>query len=320
MGRCSRWRWPAARREVRLRVSATELREHEVVEFGVAIASDGPLDLVMVSLAVDGFGAAGGPFEWVTTVPAGGQADVVAALRPLRWGRQILGPAVIVARGAACLVAPRPITTPGRVIRVLPSTGQFTARGAVPHALAYAGDHRSSQVGPGGGVRERAALSRRATGCATSTGRATHKAGEVHVTSTLTDRSTEVVILIDSAHDAGPVGASILDIEVHAAAAIAEHYLARGDLVSIEEYGVRHRSLRAGAGHRHADRVREWLMDIRRPTDVTTSDDDEQWLSWGVVSRSLVIVLSPLLDETVAAQLATLRARGSSVVAVDSNT
>jgi uncharacterized protein (DUF58 family) len=42
------------------------------------------------------------------------------------------------------------------------------------------------------------------------------------------------------------------------------------------------------------------------------------WLTAGGVSRSLVIVLSPLLDEQVAAQLATLRARGSSVVAVDS--
>jgi uncharacterized protein (DUF58 family) len=301
---------------INLRVSATELREEEVLEFGVLVASEGPLDLVTISLVVEGFGATGGPIEWATAVPAGGESEVVAALRPARWGRQLLGPAVVIARGPAALVTTAPITIAGGVIHVLPSTGSFTARGAVPHALAYAGDHRSSQIGPGvefASVRPFSPGDR----LRHINWRATLKAGEVHVTSTLTERSTQVVVLIDSSHDAGPIGGSILDIEVHAAAAIAEHYLARGDLVAMEEYGGRHRSLAAGAGRRHADRVREWLMDVRRPVDGVPLDEG-MWLTAGGVSRSLVIVLSPLLDEQVAAQLATLRARGSSVVAVDS--
>jgi uncharacterized protein (DUF58 family) len=300
---------------VSLRVTANEVREDEVVEFGVAVDSDGPLDLVTISLAVDGFGATQAPIEWVTTVPAGGASEVVAALRPMRWGRQMIGPAVVIARGPACLVANAPIKLAGRIIRVLPRADVFTARGEVPHALAYAGDHRSSQVGPGvefANVRPFSPGDR----LRHINWRATLKSDEVHVTSTLTERSTEVVVLLDSSHDAGPLGGSILDIEVHAAAAIAEHYLAHGDLVAMEEYGGRRRSLRAGAGRRHADRVREWLMDVRRPIDGVALDD-EMWLVSGAVSRRLVIVLSPLLDDGVATRLATLRARGSSVVAVD---
>jgi len=298
-----------------LRVSAGDIREGEVLEAGISVDSASPLDLVTVSLATTGFVSPRGRREWVTVVDAAGHAEISVTLRAERWGRQSVGPLIVVARGPGAFTAPDAVVAPAIAVRVLPSRESFEARGAVPHALAYAGDHRSNRIGPGvefASVRPFAPGDR----LRNINWRATLRGSEIHVTSTSTERSAEIVVLVDSSHDAGPLGGSILDISVHAAGAIAEHYLARGDLVTMEEYGARHRRLPAGAGHRHADRAREWLMDVRPPFGERGSAF-EPWLAGGTVSRSLVVVLTPLLDDYVAEQLASLRGRGSSVVAVD---
>ena len=66
---------------------------------------------------------------------------------------------------------------------------------------------------------------------------------QLHVAATLSDRDAEVVVLLDVLAEAGRSGgvdgaASVLDTTVRAAAAIAEHYLHRGDRVSLLEYGA----------------------------------------------------------------------------------
>ena len=74
---------------------------------------------------------------------------------------------------------------------------------------------------------------------------------ELHVAATLSDRDAEVVLLLDVLSEAGTSGgvkgsASVLDTTVRSAAAIAEHYLKRGDRVSLLEYGASARRLRPG--------------------------------------------------------------------------
>src|SRR5687768_18361781 len=64
-------------------------------------------------------------------------------------------------------------------------------------------------------------------------------------------------LLLDVLHEAGRSGghggaASVLDTTVRAAAAIAEHYLTRGDRVALLEYGFRSRdrkSTRLNSSH-----------------------------------------------------------------------
>ncbi|GAB3945680.1 hypothetical protein GCM10027614_37870 [Micromonospora vulcania] len=85
---------------------------------------------------------------------------------------------------------------------------------------------------------------------------------------TLSDRDAEVVVLLDVLAEAGRSGgvggaASVLDTTVRAAAAIAEHYLHRGDRVSMLEYGPGARRLRPAAGRRQYLTVLEWLLDVR---------------------------------------------------------
>jgi uncharacterized protein (DUF58 family) len=136
------------------------------------------------------------------------------------------------------------------------------------------------------------------------------------VNTTTTERGAEVLILIDSQHDAGRPGATILDVTVHAAASIADHYLGLGDRLGLVEYGGHNRTLPAGAGPRQIALVHDWLLDVSPPTGVGTSRSVE-WLANKPVERALVVALTPLLDEEAAVRLAVLRRRGASVAAVD---
>ena len=143
---------------------------------------------------------------------------------------------------------------------------------------------------------------------------------QLHVAATLSDRDAEIVVLLDVLHESGRSGGvfgrrSVLDLTVRAAAGIAEHYLHRGDRVSLVEYGGFSRRLRASSGHRHFMASLEWLLDVR-----TRSGMESPPVLFGAHMMSpnaLVIVLTPLIDPRSAAMLARLARSGRTVVAVD---
>src|SRR3954452_10181923 len=112
--------------------------------------------------------------------------------------------------------------------------------------------------------------------------------------------------------------APVLDTAVRAAAAIAEHYLQRGDRVSLLEYGAAARRLRPATGRRQYLTVLEWLLDVR--PDPGEADEDDYQNVFGmhhVSSDALVVVLTPLVDPRSADMLAQLTQSGRYVVAVD---
>ncbi|RQX14949.1 DUF58 domain-containing protein, partial [Micromonospora chalcea] len=156
---------------------------------------------------------------------------------------------------------------------------------------------------------------------ATCSWRVSLRARQLHVAATLSDRDAEVVVLLDVLAEAGRSGgvngpASVLDTTVRAAAAIAEHYLHRGDRVSMLEYGPAARRLRPATGRRQYLTVLEWLLDVHAESSPHEPYDQvfgPQLLS----SDALVVVLTPLLDERSAQMLARLARGGRFVVAVD---
>src|SRR5690606_13316478 len=95
--------------------------------------------------------------------------------------------------------------------------------------------------------------------------RVTRRTGDVHVNSTLSERDADVVLVLDTRHEAGVSGGvdgpvSVADATVRAAAAITEHYTRQGDRVALVEFGTRLRRLRAGTGRRHHLAALEWLV------------------------------------------------------------
>jgi len=251
------------------------------------------------------------------TVPADGWAAVELSGDALRWGRQDVGPAA--ARVAACggLLASRPVVTPPRGVRVYPVTEPFNATEAMPAAAGLVGNHRSRRMGEGGelaGVRPFAPGDR----LRRIDWRVSLRTRDLHVASTLSDRDAEVVLLLDVLGEVGLSGgvagsASVLDTTVRAAAAIAEHYLQRGDRVSLLEYGATARRLRPATGRRQYLTVLEWLLDVR----ADPVEHEQDFGAHHVSSDALVVVLTPLIDPRAADMLAQLAQSGRYVVAVD---
>ena len=253
-------------------------------------------------------------------VTAGGAAMVDLSGEALRWGRHDVGP--VAARVAACggLLACRPVVTPARGVRVYPETEPFAAVDAMPAAAGLVGNHRSRRPGEGGelaGVRPFTPGDR----LRRIDWRVSLRTRDLHVAATLSDRDAEVLLLLDVLGEAGTSGgvrgsASVLDTTVRAAAAIAEHYLKRGDRVSLLEYGASGRRLRPATGRRQYLIVLEWLLDVR--ADVADQAAHEQVLGLHHVSSdALVVVLTPLLDPRSADLLAQLIQSGRYTVAVD---
>ncbi|MGI5525533.1 DUF58 domain-containing protein [Micromonospora sp. CA-259024] len=257
---------------------------------------------------------------FVTSVPTGSAVDLDLAGRALRWGRHPVGPAGARVATAGGLLVSRAVITEPVQVRVYPRTEPFEAVEAMPRAAGLVGAHHSRRPGEGGelaGVRIFAPGDR----LRRIDWRVSLRARQLHVASTLSDRDAEVVVLLDVLAEAGRSGgvgraASVLDTTVRATAAIAEHYLHRGDRVSLLEYGPAARRLRPAAGRRQYLTVLEWLLDVR----VRSSSHEPYDQVFGpqlLSSDALVVVLTPLLDERSAQMLARLTRAGRFVVAVD---
>ena len=331
-------RRPAALPELELGVGDTHLVEGAPLAATVAVANP---DLVGYDLAVVrtrmsrwlrveqvGFGgtgldvsrSGGADRPFVTSVPRGSAVDLELTGTALRWGRHPIGPAgVRVAAADGLLVSRAVITDPIRA-RVYPRTEPFDAVEAMPRAAGLVGAHRSRRPGEGGelaGVRVFAPGDR----LRRIDWRVSLRARQLHVASTLSDRDAEVVVLLDVLAEAGRSGgvngtASVLDTTVRAAAALAEHYLHRGDRVSMLEYGPAARRLRPATGRRQYLTVLEWLLDVQ--AESSPHEPYDQVFGPQVLSSdALVVVLTPLLDERSAQMLARLARGGRFVVAVD---
>ncbi|MEU4558938.1 DUF58 domain-containing protein [Actinoplanes sp. NPDC023936] len=312
-------RRPKAVPEVTITADEEHIVEGGEVEAGITVANPDVIgyDLVVVRTRTSPWlrlRHADRPFA--ITVPSDGWAAIDLPGEALRWGRQDVGPAA--ARAAACggLLACRPIVTPARGVRVYPVTEPFNATEAMPAAAGLVGAHRSRRPGEGGelaGVRQFAPGDR----LRRIDWRVSLRTRDLHVAYTLSDRDAEVLLLLDVLGEVGLAGgvrgsSSVLDTTVRAAAAIAEHYLHRGDRVSLLEYGASGRRLRAASGRRQYLTVLEWLLDVR-----ADPVEESFVVPHHISSSALVVVLTPLVDPRAADMLAQLTQSGRYTVAVD---
>lgn len=263
-----------------------------------------------------------GPVDrpFATAVPPSSAVDLTLAGTALRWGRHPIGPAGARAAAADGLLVSRAVITEPTRVTVYPKTEPFEAVEAMPRAAGLVGAHHSRRPGEGGelaGVRVFTPGDR----LRRIDWRVSLRTKQLHVAATLSDRDAEVVLLLDVLAEAGRSGgvdgtASVLDTTVRAAAAIGEHYLHRGDRVSMLEFGPSARRLRPSTGRRQYLTVLEWLLDVQAESWPDEADDQvfgPQLLS----SDALVVVLTPLLEERSAQMLAQLARSGRFVVAVD---
>ena len=246
-------------------------------------------------------------------------AELDLGLRSQRWGRRWLDRPTVICTSVLGAYRTKVLQVAPLEVVTLPLREGFAAVEAVPRPAGLVGLHRSRRPGEGtelAGVRSfRTGDRLRRINWAVSA-----RTGELHVTSTWSDRDTELVLVLDTGEDIGVSEgidgqASSLDTAVRAAASIAEHYLRHGDRVRLIDTGTAVRSVRAGSGRGHLRRILDALVHAD-PRGVQR-DPNQLARREHIRADSLVIVLSPMLRQTVLGHVVTLAQAGCTVIAVD---
>ncbi|MGI8868437.1 MAG: DUF58 domain-containing protein [Mycobacteriales bacterium] len=307
---------------VSMSAAASSLLEGEVTRLVVTVAASEPIDVVSVKVATHS--------EWISgykDVPercvrlgAGEERELRFRVRTTRWGRRQVGPASAFAAAGYGLLRRGPFVTGMVTVATVPIAEDFQAVDVVPHAAGMVGLHRSRRIGDGtdiAGVRP------------FQVGDRLHRInwpvslrrGELHVTATLSDRDAEVALVLDTTYDVGESEgidgrSSSLDTTVRAAAAVAEHYLRHGDRVGLLDLSRAVRRVPAGGGRAHLIRLLDVLLDVR-----DTRADGAQiaaGMALGQLGRgSLVLLMTPLIGESVLERAAAMAYAGYAVLVVD---
>ncbi|MFG1627372.1 DUF58 domain-containing protein [Kribbella sp. NPDC049227] len=312
---------PRERPEVRTELDTDVLFEGQATTYRLEVAGtiDPDIDLIVAALPRS---------QWFQYDPAQaaiaepvseGAVTLEVGLRSKRWGIRALERPTVIATSMLGAYRVPVVSASAMSVTTLPLREGFEAVDAMPRPAGLVGLHRSRRPGEGtelAGVRPfRTGDRLRRINWSVSA-----RTRELHVTSTWSDRDTEVVILLDTGGEIGisegiDGRSSSLDTGVRAAASIAEHYLRHGDRVRLIDTGNTVRGVRSGSGRGHLRRI----LDALTHADRQGRQQDEQQLArrHRIRSDSLVLVLSPLLRQTVLGYVVTLVHSGCTVIAVD---
>jgi uncharacterized protein (DUF58 family) len=313
---------PHGQPQVGLTVPAAAVLEGGRLTPVVTVAVDDPPDLVTVELAVPRWLVPdGAPPARALHVAVGTTVPVQFPLQSQRWGRRMVGPAVLRGSAGYGLLRCGPYVTAPGLVTTWPLREGFDAVDTVPRAEGLVGLHQSHRFGPGSeiaGVRPFGPGDR----LRRVNWRVTQRTGRLHVTASYSDRDAEVLLCLDSRHDIGEPPASSLDTAVRAAAATAEHYLRHGDRVGLVDLGRFGRRVPAGNGRAHLTRLLDVLLDARGLGRYDAAGRFAGQLAGSDLPRvaphrALVVVFTPLAGDAAFDVLAALGGSGRSVVAVD---
>ena len=248
-----------------------------------------------------------------------GVGPLAVTIRPIRWGRRRIGPALVTAssawagfRWASLQLADE------RVLTVLPQSSQFDASAPPVRTPGLVGVNRSPRQGSG---TEFASIRPFQPGDRL---RRIHwpqslRTGTLHVTSTWADHDRHVVLLVDALNDVGESGgidgrASSLDISMRAAGAIAEHYISTGDRVALVAIGARGvQRLPPATGRRHLRRMLEVMTTVESAGEFF----DDGRIPRGIGHGALVVMLSAMVSPLALQRAVTIADRGLTTLVID---
>ncbi|WP_100447350.1 DUF58 domain-containing protein [Glycomyces xiaoerkulensis] len=246
--------------------------------------------------------------------------EMVVAGRAERWGGHHIGPVQTQSFACGGLIETTVQTLPGTMIWVLPVPDWFESAESLPFADGVAGVHRSRRLGDSGELAE-VRLYQPGDRLRRIDWRTSARSQDLYVNATLSERDTDVTLILDLQLEAGRSGgvdgsASVADLTVRAAGAVAAHYAVQGDRVGCIEFGARARRMRAGAGRRHNLALLRWLASVDIPPDPLPPSIAmlRRMLN---KQRSLHVVFTPLLAERSIGLVAELARSGRPVLCVD---
>jgi uncharacterized protein (DUF58 family) len=313
----------AGARDPRLQALVTVDRERALVgdQVSVRLALDAgtPVDRLEVLLVVppgmEGPAGAGRTWALAVRLAAGEQRTVTVPLTCRRWGAYWLGDVHLRAHDRFRLFSWERRLDRQAAVKVFPTPEALSALIGPFETQVSTGSHVAAQRGDGiefadlrpflPGDRPRSI-----------NWRATARRGSLMVNQRHPERSTEVVLFLDSFLDVRGSRGSTLDLAVGAAASLASAYLRQRDRVGLVSFGGFVQWLQPGSGHSALYRLLDTLME----TQVFAS------AAWRGIrhlpprtlpARALIIALTPLVDERGVAALFDLLARGYDLAIVD---
>jgi uncharacterized protein (DUF58 family) len=305
--------WPVVRVE-HPTVSAPRIVEGDQLVFAIDLVAPSP---TWTDLEVQF------PAGLVPTAPArlvaiiGDRRRFTIPLSAKRWGAA--GPewAVVTTRdrlGISELVVRYPLNLP---VRIHPPAERLTNLVPLRRERTVSGEHRARAKGPGTELAEVRPYR------AGDPVRMVHphlsgRRGQPMVVERHPDRSSDVVLLVDSSQDLGVDLDTTLRWTVTAAMALTERHLRAQDRVGLVDLGHGVRWLPAKLGRRHLHTIVDSLLATevlsRRPSDIgaglpVVSD-------FRLPPSATLVAISPLLATRTLSTLVTLRSRGHEILIV----
>lgn len=246
--------------------------------------------------------------------------ELIVAGDARRWGGHRLGPVHVQSYACGGLLETTVQALPGSKVWVLPVPDWFESTESLPFADGVAGVHRSRRLGDSGELAE-VRLYQPGDRLRRIDWRTSARSQELYVNATLSERDTDVTLILDLQLEAGASGglggpASIADLTVRASGAVAAHYALQGDRVGCIEFGARSRRLRAGTGRRHHLALLRWLADVEIPDNPLPASIEALRRQLGN-HRGMHVVFTPLLGERSIGLVAVLARAGRPVLCID---
>jgi len=290
--------------------------EGEGVALDVEVRAGAPLEQVEVLVAVPrGLVLDGAPNPTALRLAKGETVRLGYAIRGTRWGLYGVGEAWLRVRDRFVLFQFETRVDQRAPLRVYP--GARTLRGLVrPRDTRVTAGNQVART-KGDGI-EFADLRPFVPGdrLRRVNWRASARQDALWVNDAHPERSTDIVLFLDTFAEARSPAGSTLDAAVRAATALAARYLDGRDRVGLVRLGGTLRWLEAGTGPAHLHRVVEALLE---------ADASPSYIDKGIglipprvlPPRALVIALTPLLDERGRAVMLDLHARGFDLAVVE---
>ena len=297
--------------EVSTKVDTTRTIEGEPIELAITLAA--PVSVRRVEIAIplpSGVRTVDGANVRLIELTAGEPRTIRTSVIADRWGSHAIGAVVVRAHDRASLhryevAVPAPAT-----VRVYPQQQRIRPVAHASRTQLVAGD-RVARRAAGEGI-ELADLRLFLPGDRPRdiNWRASARGNDVWITQRHPERSTDIVLFVDTFSEAMIVPA------VRAAGVLADAYLKTRDRVALVGFGGLLQMVRAGHGVRQLYRLLDTLLDSRAFFSYA-------WKDVSIIPPrvlrpgALVIAITPLEDERTTGGLVDLRARGFEVAVVE---
>jgi uncharacterized protein (DUF58 family) len=310
-------RWtPSPNVVVELAVGAERTLERVPVDAELLLRANAPIDRLEIALDLpDGIEAEEGAATQAVRLSGELERAIPLRLRADRWGVYELGRIEVRAWDLFRMVVWQRRSPAAHVLRAYPSSKAVSAIVSAVETQAFTGSEVSRAKGDGieyADIREYMPGDR----VRSINWRATARRGALVVNERHPERSTDVVLLLDSYADVRGDGFSTLDEAARVASTLAQRFLERRDRVGLVTLGGVLRWLQPGLGVTQRYRLLETLIE-------TGIEPTYTWRDLGVIpsrvlpAKALVLALTPLVDQRFVAALVDLRARGFDLVVVE---